>query len=166
MILVTLGTHDQPFERALRLAEPLASQDEVVVQHGHTPPPSWCEPSRCLRFVEYEQLAALVEEADAVVSHAGVGTIVTALGYGKTPVVIPRLARYGEHVDDHQMQIANAFAERGLVVVCDGDLAGALAVARGRAAARRGPSERLKRAVVEAARGSGRPATRLEPRHS
>jgi UDP-N-acetylglucosamine transferase subunit ALG13 len=59
-----------------------------------------------------------MRRADAIVCHAGVGTIMTALSVGKHPVVLPRLAMYGEHVDDHQLQITRAFGERGVVVPC------------------------------------------------
>jgi UDP-N-acetylglucosamine transferase subunit ALG13 len=54
--------------------------------------------------------------ADAVVCHAGVGTIMTVLESGRRPVVIPRLRRYGEHVDDHQQQLATELESSGIVV--------------------------------------------------
>ncbi len=63
-----------------------------------------------------------MREASAVVCHAGVGTILSALGTGKQPIVLPRLRQYGEHVDDHQLQITRAFANRAIVIACfDGD---------------------------------------------
>jgi UDP-N-acetylglucosamine transferase subunit ALG13 len=152
LILLTLGTHEQPFPRALALVEPIASREDVLVQHGHTPPPVWCPSSRRFDFLSYDRLVELMRAADGVVCHAGVGTIMTALALGTTPVVVPRLQRYNEHVDDHQLQIAGAFSARGLVqVATDGDLAASLALARARPSRRLGPAPELRSAINEAA---------------
>ena len=56
-----------------------------------------------------------IREARIVVSHAGIGTVMTVVAEGKRPVVVPRLHRYGEAVDDHQVPIARRLAESGLV---------------------------------------------------
>jgi UDP-N-acetylglucosamine--N-acetylmuramyl-(pentapeptide) pyrophosphoryl-undecaprenol N-acetylglucosamine transferase len=69
-------------------------------------------------WVELMPFGSVVDtmvKANSVICHAGVGTIMTALQVGHTPVVVPRQARYGEHVDDHQLDIATRFAERSLV---------------------------------------------------
>lgn len=87
----------------------------MVIQHGHTEP-RLDEPNvRWIRFGAYAEMAALCEQARAVVSHAGVGSIMTALAAGKQPIVVPRLRRFDEHVDDHQLQIAKQFESQGLV---------------------------------------------------
>jgi UDP-N-acetylglucosamine--N-acetylmuramyl-(pentapeptide) pyrophosphoryl-undecaprenol N-acetylglucosamine transferase len=152
LILLTLGTHEQPFPRALALVESIASREDVLIQHGHTPPPVWCPPSRRFDFLPYDRLVELMRVADGVVCHAGVGTIMTALALGMTPVVVPRLERYGEHVDDHQLQIAAAFSERGFVqLATDGDIAASLVQARGRASQMLGPAPALRNAINEAA---------------
>ena len=150
LILLLLGTHEQPFRRAIEAVAPLAEDDEVVVQHGHTPRGE-AVGVRWIEFAPYEQIFDLCGAAEAVVSHAGVGTIMTALAASKTPVVIPRLARYGEHVDDHQLQIARAFEERELVVVLteNEDVSAAIARARGRTSSLT-RSDRLRRAVADA----------------
>jgi UDP-N-acetylglucosamine transferase subunit ALG13 len=62
-----------------------------------------------------------MRSADVVVAHAGVGTAITALSAGKCPVLLPRRKRHGEHVDDHQVDIARALGSRGLAVVADAD---------------------------------------------
>ena len=72
-------------------------------------------------WVAFDELVALMTRAEAVICHAGVGTIVTALKAGHVPVVIPRLAAHGEHVDDHQMDIATKFGDRGLLRCVTGD---------------------------------------------
>lgn len=65
--------------------------------------------------MSYSDVIGTMTSVEMVVCHAGVGTIMTALKLGHMPIVIPRLQRYGEHVDDHQCDIAGRLAERGLV---------------------------------------------------
>src|SRR5262249_12742823 len=148
LILLLLGTHEQPFPRAVDAFLALAPEHELTVQHGHTAAReaagvTWIE------FAPYEEILSLCGEADGVFCHAGVGTIMTALAAGKTPVVMPRLARHGEHVDDHQLQIAREFEKQGLVVLLEegGDPRAALTTARGTVASL-SRSDGLKRAVA------------------
>lgn len=115
MILAALGTDEHPFERALDVIDRLRPAHELVVQHGHTPPRDWTDVT-WLDFVPFDTLMSFMREADAIVCHAGVGTIMTVLSLGRRPVVIPRLAEYGEHVDDHQLQIVAKLTSRGFVV--------------------------------------------------
>jgi UDP-N-acetylglucosamine--N-acetylmuramyl-(pentapeptide) pyrophosphoryl-undecaprenol N-acetylglucosamine transferase len=116
LILLSLGTHEQAFPRALDLVEPLARQGtELIIQHGSTPPRPQVPNVTWVEFMPFDQVTEIIAKADSVVCHAGVGSIMTALQAGHTPVVIPRLAAHGEHVDDHQLDIATRFAERGLV---------------------------------------------------
>lgn len=158
MILVALGTHDQPFDRALDVVRPLENSQQIVFQHGHTAPQS--SPTATWReFVSYGEMVTLIEEADAVICHAGVGTILSTLATGKVPVVIPRLKRFGEHVDDHQLQIATAFEKQGFAVCCDSADALPAALeqaARGRAAAT-SDNRRLRDAVGAATRRTKTP---------
>jgi UDP-N-acetylglucosamine transferase subunit ALG13 len=78
-----------------------------------------------VEFMSYDEMVNAMAKADSVICHAGVGTIMTALKARHIPVVIPRQAQHGEHVDDHQLDIATRFAERGLVrcVTSETDLA-------------------------------------------
>lgn len=117
MIFVSLGTHEQPFERALDLVADLARRDSVVVQHGATLPRPELPGVQWSTYLDWEPLCAYMRQADMVITHAGVGSAVTAIRAGKKPVLVPRLARYGEHVDDHQLQLAERLAEFGLAVV-------------------------------------------------
>jgi UDP-N-acetylglucosamine--N-acetylmuramyl-(pentapeptide) pyrophosphoryl-undecaprenol N-acetylglucosamine transferase len=118
LIFLTLGTHEQPLSRAIDVLVPLAHEHEIVVQHGHTPARHDLPGFRWERFIGLEQMEEHILAAEAVFCHAGVGCIMTAVGHGRTPVVIPRLSSLGEHVDDHQLQIASHFEARGLVVTC------------------------------------------------
>jgi UDP-N-acetylglucosamine transferase subunit ALG13 len=129
LILLSLGTHQQAFTRALDLVEPLARQgSRLLVQHGSTPPRPHVPNTRWIEVMPHAQIVEAMARADGVICHAGIGTIMTALNVGHTPVVIPRQAQHGEHVDDHQQEIATRFAERGLVrcVVEQTDLAALL----------------------------------------
>lgn len=112
MILVTIGTSN-PFDRLLRAVDGLAADEEVVVQRGR----SAVQPvaARCVDYLPFEELAALVEEARAVVMHAGAGSILLALMNGHRPIVVPRLRRYGEVVDDHQLVLAERLDKAGIV---------------------------------------------------
>ncbi len=133
MILVTLGTHEQPFERALDLVSDLEKQHEhVVVQHGATPPRPSSAHVTWVAYLDWDELTATMQNADAVLTHAGVGSTVTAMRAGKKPIMIPRLERFGEHVDDHQVQLADRFEERDAALVYrpDRDLVELIAEAR------------------------------------
>jgi UDP-N-acetylglucosamine transferase subunit ALG13 len=104
VILVTVGTHHQPFTRLIGALRNLPS-DELVVQYGHSPPPARHSAQEAVPFLDYDRLAALMDTADVVVTHAGVGTVLTALRMGHTPILVPRLERFAEHVDDHQAEL-------------------------------------------------------------
>ncbi len=168
MILLSLGTHQQPFPRALDLVEPLARRGEqLVVQHGATPPRPEMPNTTWVEFTPFEQVVDTMARADGVVCHAGVGTIMTALQAGHTPVVVPRQARYGEHVNDHQLDIATRFAEQGLIccVTAETDLA-ALLRTRGDGRTQRlgRGSRQLRTAVLDAVLAGSRRRPYVQPR--
>lgn len=136
MVFVTVDTHEQPFDRLMREVERLVlagGLSDVTVQYGYsTVQPRGC---RCEAFLPYPEMLRLYEKADAVVCHGGPSTFLEAMSYGKVPVVVPRQAAFGEHVNDHQVSFCRQFAERvgGIEVV--GDVSGLAAViARARAA--------------------------------
>lgn len=116
MIFVTVGTNEAPFDRLLE-ALPRRRGAELFVQHG----PSRVRPpgARCVESLPYEDVLDAMHSADVVVTHAGVGSILTALAAGKRPVVMPRLRRYGEAVDDHQLAFARHLGPTGLVRVVE-----------------------------------------------
>ena len=70
-------------------------------------------------FVDALEFQKMIENCSILVTHSGVGTIMRGIDAGKPVLVVPRLARYHEHVDDHQVQIAKAFAEKNCVIYCD-----------------------------------------------
>jgi UDP-N-acetylglucosamine transferase subunit ALG13 len=108
VIFATVGTHHQPFPRMLDALREL--DDDVVVQYGYNPRPRGF--SRADAFVPFDELLELLAAADGVVTHSGVGSILCAREAGHLPVVVPRLARLGEHVDDHQSELTRALESR------------------------------------------------------
>lgn len=112
MIFATVGTHGQPFSRLLDAA--MALPGEVIVQYGHNRRPPGCP--LCVAFMDFPDMIAHMERAEAVVTHAGVGSILSARRAGHVPVVVPRLARLGEHVDDHQSELTRSLEEHGHVI--------------------------------------------------
>jgi len=117
MILVVVGSSQFPFDRLLRAVDSLPSDEPMVVQHGA----SAIRPraARCTPYFSFEELAHLVRSAHAVVTHAGVGSILLSLTNGKRPFVVPRLRAFGETVDDHQVESARRFAAAGLVTLVE-----------------------------------------------
>jgi UDP-N-acetylglucosamine transferase subunit ALG13 len=132
VIFVTVGTHHQSFERLLDALGGL--DEELVVQYGPgTPPP---EAKRAEAFMPFDAMLDAFREADKVITHAGVGSILCATREGHLPLVVPRRHDLGEHVDDHQVELTRALAERDRVIaVWDVEtLAEALATAPARRA--------------------------------
>jgi UDP-N-acetylglucosamine transferase subunit ALG13 len=115
---VAVGTWHQPFDRLLRLIDAAAAEGTlpgpVLVQSGactYEPRHAEARP-----FMEPAELEAAIASAELVVCHAGSGIIAGALRAGRRPLVLPRVERHGEHVDDHQLQIAARLSGYGLAV--------------------------------------------------
>lgn len=120
MIFVTVGNATQGFRRLLDAISKLAEQgvfdeETVVIQSGSNPgfQSSHCEQTD---FLPMDRFGEMIREADLVISHAGAGTLLHVLQAGKVPVVMPRFKRYGEHVDDHQVELVKTLASKGRVV--------------------------------------------------
>lgn len=121
MIFVTVGTNEAAFDRLLEAIEALPKGDEIVVQYGS----SSIRPSnaaQCHDFMPFDDLLDKMRRARVVVTHAGIGSIMSALACGKRPVVVPRLERFREAVDDHQLPVARRLEGSGLVTLVE-DLA-------------------------------------------
>lgn len=136
-VVVTFGTERFPFSRALQqVAEALPNGVEALVQTGHTPPHPALPNSR--PWIPADELHQAIHDSDVVIMHAGVGSVLTALRAGKHPVILPRLANLGEHVDDHQLELARLLSDRGLAtsVGPDDDLAAVIVQASARTTVR------------------------------
>lgn len=135
MIFASVGTHHDGFPRLLQGLERLGEGPEpLVVQHGHGAPPANADTAKA--FMPFDEMLQHLEAARVVILHAGVGSVLLASRAGHTPIVVPRLRVHGEHVDDHQAELARALeAARRAVVVWDVEhLAEAVAAAPERGA--------------------------------
>lgn len=116
---VTVGNASQSFARLLEGVRQIASRlpQPVIVQHGHTPfQDGIC---RSMPFLGADEFMRHVHDADLLIMHAGAGSMIHAMEVGKVPVVMPRRATFGEHVNDHQAELAQALADTGRVVLAD-----------------------------------------------
>ncbi|MDO5502336.1 MAG: glycosyltransferase [Actinomycetia bacterium] len=114
--VVTVGSERFPFSRAIDLARAGLPTARIRWQTGHTEVDPDL-PGEHRRWWPAAELAAAVQEADLLITHAGVGSILTALRLGTCPVVLVRRAEDGEHIDDHQVQLAAALEARDLIAV-------------------------------------------------
>ncbi|SEO24317.1 UDP-N-acetylglucosamine transferase subunit ALG13 [Amphibacillus marinus] len=120
MIFVVLGTHELPFNRLLIEVEKLIAngliKEQVIVQTGHT---KYASPLMDIyNFVSYDQMDKWFEQASYIISHAGTGSVLTGLKKGKTVIAVPRLSKFKEHNDDHQLQIVDALSNQGHILPC------------------------------------------------
>lgn len=118
MILVTLGTQKFQMNRLIEAVDKIAPtlDEEVFIQTGNsTYIPKNCKYSS---FVEKEKFQNMIAECSLLITHSGVGSIMTGVKLNKPVIVVPRLSRFKEHVDDHQLQIAEAFEEKKIVLAC------------------------------------------------
>lgn len=118
MIFVILGTQDKPFQRILDIVEKEIKNcnitDNVVVQNGVTSYNS--KFMKLIPFMDGTEFEETISKADLVICHGGYGTLSTALKHRKKIIAVPRLHKYGEHVNDHQIQIVKDFTEKGFLI--------------------------------------------------
>lgn len=118
MILVTLGTNDKEFPRLLDAIEKCIKsgdiKEEVVVQAGCTKYKS--NNMKIFDLIPTDEFNKLIDKCDLLITHGGVGTITAAIKKGKRVIAAARLAKYGEHTNDHQKQIINEFVDEGYII--------------------------------------------------
>lgn len=118
MIFVTLGTNDESFERLLKAIdkeiEKGTIKERVVVQAGCTKYSS--KNMEILDLVPRDEFDKLISECDLLITHGGVGSILTGINKGKKVIAVPRLSKYKEHGNDHQLQIVDNFSERKYIL--------------------------------------------------
>lgn len=116
MIFVTLGTQDKEFPRLLEAVEKLNVQDEIIIQKGSTKFDSQKDNIKTYKFMSKTKMDQYMREADVIITHAGVGTIIAGLKLHKKMIVAARLKQYKEHVNDHQLQILDTFSKAGYII--------------------------------------------------
>jgi len=121
LIFVTVGNHNQGFDRLIKKIDEIAGKidEEVIMQIGYTnyKPVN----AEYFSFVDsFEEILRLNRDSRVVVSHAGAGSIVTALKQRTPVIVVPRLKKYYEHMNDHQLEIAHAMSDdKNVTIVYD-----------------------------------------------
>lgn len=116
MIFVTIGTQ-APFDRFIKIIDEVAPQinEEIIAQVykcGFTP-----KNIKTVDFLAPDEFNNLFDKADLIISHAGMGTILSALQQHKPIIIFPRIAALGEHRNEHQLATAEKFKELGSVYV-------------------------------------------------
>ena len=118
MILVTLGTQDKSFNRLLDAIQKEIDngniKDKIVVQAGTTKYVS--KDMEIFDLIDRDKFNELMSECDLLITHGGVGSILTGLKNNKKVIAVPRLAKYNEHINDHQKQIIEKFSEAGYIL--------------------------------------------------
>lgn len=118
MILVLLGTQNNSFHRLLEEIEKNIKdgtiKEEVVVQAGYTKFES--KNMKIFDLISKEQLEELQSQADLIITHGGVGSIITSIRKGKKVIAVPRIHQYGEHVNNHQIEIIENFNEQQYII--------------------------------------------------
>lgn len=123
MIFVTVGTHEQQFNRLIKEIDDLKKngyiEDNVFIQTGY----STYEPTCCewKDFLSYPEMNEMMSRARIIITHGGPSSFMKPLQLGKVPIVVPRREKYHEHVNDHQLEFATAERDRykNIIVVKD-----------------------------------------------
>ena len=118
MILVTVGNY-RAFPRLVGAVDHLKLhgdiEDDVLLQIGNAEYKS--EICQVRHFLSPEEFQRNLQKATVIITHGGGGTLIQALRANKVPVVMPRRKKYDEAIDDHQIELAEAFARDGRVIV-------------------------------------------------
>ena len=118
LIFVSLGTNDKSFERLLktidREIEKGNIKDKVIAQSGYTKYSS--KNMDVFDLMPMDKFNKCVDDCDILITHGGVGTILDGLKKGKKIIAFPRLSKYQEHVNDHQVEIIEEFYNSGFIL--------------------------------------------------
>ena len=116
MVLVTVGTQKQQFNRIFELVEKSKKlkKEKIVAQVGYTKYSN--KKMDIFDFIPLDEMEKDILEADLIISHGGVGTIFSAIKKGKKVIAVPRLEKYGEHINDHQIEICEELEKEGYIL--------------------------------------------------
>ena len=120
MIFITLGSQKFQFDRLLKEVDRLIAdgviQEKVFAQIGASEylPQNYTYE----RFLDRQRFAQIMDQCDSVITQGGTGVIIGAVKKGKKVIAVPRMAKYGEHVDDHQLQLLHQFDDLQLICAC------------------------------------------------
>ena len=120
MIFITTGSQKFQFNRLLQEVDRLVAEkiieDKVFAQSGYSDyvPQNY----EYKDFLNRDEFSQKMSESTIVITHGGTGAIIGAVKKGKKVIAVPRLAKYGEHVDDHQLQLLKQFEEMDIILSC------------------------------------------------
>ena len=118
MMVILLGSQKYSFHRLLeevqRCIDNGTIKQEVIVQAGGTQ--FFSKEMKIFTLIEQNELEKLIEKADIIITHGGVGSIVNGVKLHKKVIAVPRYKKYGEVANDHQVQIINTFAKEGFII--------------------------------------------------
>lgn len=118
MIFVTVGTHEQQFNRLIKEIDEIKKNHDigdVIIQRGYsTYEPLYCEYSD---FFSYDKIEKYMEEANIIITHGGPASFIAPLTLRKKVIVVPRQVEFHEHVNDHQLTFCKEVAIRGLPII-------------------------------------------------
>lgn len=115
MIFITVGSREYPFDRLLKEIDKLIEngiiKESVFAQIGHSKyvPKMY----KYKRFLDAEEYGEFQSKADVIISHGGTGALIGSLKKEKIVIAVPRLSKFGEHIDDHQIQVSTMLDELG-----------------------------------------------------
>lgn len=114
MIFVTVGTHEQQFNRLIKKVDELIDcgyiNEEVIIQSGFSTYTT--ERCKCEKIIPYEEMVDNINKARIIITHGGPATFIMPLQIGKIPIVVPRQKKFDEHVNNHQLDFAKMVKER------------------------------------------------------
>ena len=120
MIFVILGTQDKPFTRLLEALEELKKKkrikEDIIVQAGYTKYNS--KYMKIFDYIPMDEFETYIKKADLIITHGGAGSILTSLKQKKKVIAVPRLSKYGEHTNDHQLQIIEELEKEKYILSC------------------------------------------------
>ena len=119
MIFVTVGTHEQSFERLVKKVYDLKRDkiitEDVVIQKGYTDyDPQYCE---SYKLVNYTDMQKYLKTARIIITHGGPASFIAPLTIGKIPIVVPRQKKFNEHVNDHQKDFVEQVVARDNIII-------------------------------------------------
>ncbi len=123
MIFVVLGTHERPFYRLVKEIDNLALErkvkEKIVVQLGFTDYKFKAKNIEAYEYIPSDEFEKIMKKARIVITHGGAGTIMLAIRMKKPVIAVPRMAEFGEHADNHQLQIVKEMSKHGNVIAVE-----------------------------------------------
>lgn len=114
MIFVTVGTHEQPFDRLLKCIDKMVEEgkikEKVIIQKGYTDyKPTYCESHK---LIGYDEMQSYIKQARIIITHGGPASFIAPISIGKIPIVVPRKKEFNEHVNNHQLEFSKEVEKR------------------------------------------------------